>query len=311
MESITVAIQLDLRDLRYFETIAELGHLGRAADRLSLTQPALTRCVRRLEESFGTELFERVGRGIRLTSAGEALLTRARRLHVAADETAREMIDFARGDSGHIKLGLVPTAAQFLLPPVCRALLAETQQVFLKTVIGQDDVLTQSLKAGDLDLLITFGGPSDDELASHPVVEDVMVVAASKSHELLRRKQRPTMSNLLEYRWALAAPSVESRRWLDSAFDARAMARPVAQIETNLVLLMPRLIEETGLLTFISRRHLAASGVGAKLAEVRVPETTMRRVLRVLHRKDAYLSPAARRLVTLVRKNGKSLMEDG
>src|SRR5678815_1628178 len=89
MESITVTIQLDLRDLRYFETIAELGHLGRAAERLSLTQPALTRCVRRLEESFGTELFERVGRGIRLTSAGDALLTRARRLHVAADETAR------------------------------------------------------------------------------------------------------------------------------------------------------------------------------------------------------------------------------
>jgi len=71
------------------------------------------------------------------------------------------------------------------------------------------------------------------------------------------------------------------------------------------------LIEETGLLTFISRRHLAASGVGAKLAEVRVPETTMRRVLSVLHRKDAYLSPAARRLVTLVRKNGKSLLEHG
>jgi DNA-binding transcriptional LysR family regulator len=305
-----MAIQIDLRDLRYFEAIAELGHLGRAAEQLHLTQPALTRCIRRLELMFGTELFERAGRGIRLTSAGEALLARARRLHVAADETAREMVDFARGDSGHIKLGIVPTAAQFLLPPVCRALLAETQDVSVKTVIAQDDVLTPSLKSGDLDLMISFGGPADDDLDAYVIAEDVMVVAASRSHEVLRRKPRPRMNDLLLYRWVLAAPSVESRRWLDSAFDAHALGRPVPQIETNLVTLMPRLIEQTSLLTFISRRHLAVSGIGAALKEVPVKETTMRRALKVMHRKDAYLPPAARRLVALVRKSGRALLQE-
>jgi len=54
-----MATSLDLRDLRYFKTMAELGHTGRAAERLHLTQPALTRCVRRLEEVFGTALFQR------------------------------------------------------------------------------------------------------------------------------------------------------------------------------------------------------------------------------------------------------------
>jgi molybdenum-dependent DNA-binding transcriptional regulator ModE len=76
--------QLDLRDLRYFEAIAEAGHLGRAAEKVHRSQPALTGCVRRLEEALGTALFERVGRGIRLTAAGEALARRARSLRVAA-----------------------------------------------------------------------------------------------------------------------------------------------------------------------------------------------------------------------------------
>ena len=80
-----MAYQLDLRDLRYFETIAELGHLGQAAKRVHRTQPALTSCVRRLEAAFGTPLFERVGRGIRLTPAGALLLARAQRLRLAAD----------------------------------------------------------------------------------------------------------------------------------------------------------------------------------------------------------------------------------
>lgn len=61
--------QMDLRDLCYFEAIAEKGHLGRAAKQLCLSQPALTGCIHRLEEAFGTPLFERVGRGIRLTPA--------------------------------------------------------------------------------------------------------------------------------------------------------------------------------------------------------------------------------------------------
>ena len=118
------------------------------------------------------------------------------------------------------------------------------------------------------------------------------------------------MGDLLQYRWVLAAPSVESRRWLDNAFDAHSLGRPVPQIETNLVLLMPQLIEQTNLLTFISRRHLATSGIGAALREVPIRETTMRRVLTVMHRKDAYLPPAARRLLTLVRKNGRALFQD-
>src|SRR5690242_11191161 len=210
-QSITMALQLDLRDLRYFETIAELEHVGRAAERLHLTQPALTRCVRRLEEAFGTPLFERVGRGIRLTPAGQKLLARARRLHLAADETAREMLDFARGESGQVQLGIVPTAAQYVLPPVCRALLRQAPNISLKITIGQNDVLTPLIKAGDLDVMISFAGLADEELQAHAILDDVMVVAASRSHALFRSKSRPALSSLLEHRWVLPPRSVESR----------------------------------------------------------------------------------------------------
>src|SRR4030095_463654 len=180
----------------------------------------------------------------------------------------------------------------------------------IKTVIGQDDALMPALKSGELDLMISFGGRTEDDLTSSPVVEDVMGVAARDSHQIFRRKHRLKIKELLEFRWVLAAPPVDSRRWLDSAFDAQGLSRPVAQIETNLVLLLPRLIVQTGLLTFISRRHLGTSGIGANLREVRVKETTMRRALKLLHRKDCYLSPAARRLVALIRKSGRAWLEE-
>jgi len=303
-----MAASLDLRDLRYFKTMAELSHLGRAAERLCLTQPALTRCVRRLEDAFGTALFQRAGRGVRLTAAGEALLERARRLDVAADETVREMRAFAHGDSGHVKLGVVPTAAHFLLPGVCRALLEAAPQLTLKTVIGQDDVLAAALGSGDLDAVISLGANTDAHFVGHAIADDVMVVAASSSHEIFHRRRRLRIEDLVGQRWVLAAPAVESRRWLDSAFEVRGLPRPIAQIETNLVLLLPGLIAQTGLLSFISRRHLSPSGIGSSLREVAFKQTTMRRVFKVMHRKDAYVSPATWRLIELVRTRGKSLM---
>ena len=304
-----MAATFDLRDLRYFKTMAELGHLGRAAEQLCLTQPALTRCVRRLEEVFGTALFQRAGRGIRLTPAGEALLLRARRLDVAADETIREMNAFAHGDSGHVKLGVVPTAAQFLLPAVCHALLERAPNVTLKTILGQDDLLTSALREGDLDAVISLGAVTDAHFIAHPVTKDVMVVVASKSHEIFRRGRPPRIEDLIPYRWCLAAPAVESRRWLDSTFDVRGLPRPIAQIETNLVLLLPPLIAKTGLLSFISRRHLAPPGIGSVLREVPIKETTMRRTFKVMHSKDAYVSPATSCLIDLVRTRGNSLIQ--
>jgi len=294
--------QIDLRDLKYFETIAELGHLGRAAKQLCRTQPTLTGCVRRMEEVFGTPLFERVGRGIRLTPAGEALLVRARRLRVASDETIQEIHDVAKGDAGHIRIGVVPTGAQDLLPSLCRALLDEAKGITLKTTIAQNDALIASLQSGDLDLLISPDPQNSKEFVSHPILDDVVVVAASASHEIFRKRAK--MQDLLGYDWVLAAPSVDTRQWLDHAFDRCGLTRPQVKVETNLVLLLPPLIVETGLLSFISRRHLVPGRIGSPLKEVPLKETTMRRTFKLICRKDGYLPPAARRLTALVSAKG-------
>jgi DNA-binding transcriptional LysR family regulator len=302
-----MSYQMDLRDLRYFETIAETGHLGRAAKQLSRTQPALTGCIRRLEKALGTALFERVGRGIRLTPAGEVLLARAQRLRVAADETVREIHDVADGATGQIRIGILPTVAQLLLPPVCRLFLAEAKGVTLKMTISQNDLLRASLKAGELDFVISTEVKIDDEFVWHPILEDVVVVAAASSHAIFRRRAK--LRDLLAYQWVLASPSVETRQWLDRAFDVRGLARPTPRIETNLQLLLPPLVVQTGLLSFLSRRHLAPGRAGAPLKEVPFKETTMRRTFGVIYRKDSYLPPAARRLVDFLRARSKSLFQ--
>lgn len=293
---------MDLRDLRYFEVIARLEHLGKASAQLHRTQPALTSCVRRLEEECGAPLFEKAGRGIRLSAAGRVLLKWAQRLRFDEEDARREMAEIGQGLSGQVRIGIVPTAAQFLLPPVARQLLSEAPEVTLRTVVALVDTLKPMLRAGELDLVVGTESPPEDGFVSRVLSEDAIVVAASASHELLRGQ--PTLKDLTAYRWALQPPGAPTRDWLDHTFDRKRLPRPRVQVESTMLLMLPSLIAETGLLSFISRHHLAGPQNDGRLKEIELKDTTMRRRLVVTHRANSYLSPAAARLIALLSASG-------
>lgn len=288
---------MELRDLRYFETIADLQHLGRASAKLHRTQPALTSSIRRLEADCGAALFEKSGRGIRLTEAGKVLLKWAQRMRFDIDDAKRELQSIGAGLTGHVRIGIVPTAAQFLLPAVARQLLQEAPDVTLRTVVGLIDTLKPQLRAGELDLMVGTESAGEAGWMSKALAEDMIVVAASEKHPVFRT--RATLKDLTLYTWALQPPGAPTRDWLDHAFDRRGLPRPRVQVETTMLLMLPTLIVQTGLLSFISRHHLQGRGRIPGLKEVPVAGAAMRRRLVVTYRAKAFLSPAARRLVQL------------
>jgi DNA-binding transcriptional LysR family regulator len=288
---------MDLRDLRYFETIAELEHLGRASIRLHRTQPALTSSIRRLEADCGTALFERSGRGIRLTEAGKVLQKWAQRMRFDVEDAKRELQAIGAGLTGHVRIGIVPTAAQFILPSVARQLLREAPEVTLRTVVGLIDMLKPQLLAGELDLMVATEATAEPGWVSRPLAEDMIVVAASERHEVF--KLRAGLKDLTPYAWALQPPGAPTRDWLDHTFDRQRLPRPRVQVETSMLLMLPTLIVQTGLLSFISRHHLQGKARIPGLKEVPVHGVAMRRRLVVTYRANSFLSPAARRLLDL------------
>jgi DNA-binding transcriptional LysR family regulator len=298
LEFITWTFAMDLRDLHYFEVIAELEHMGRASERLHRTQPALTSSVRRLEEACGIRLFERSGRGIRLTEAGRVLLKWARRTRLDVHDAQREIKDIAHGLVGTIRVGIVPTAAQFLLPPAVRQLIREAPEVTLQTIVGLIDMLRPLLHSGEVDMTIGTEGVAEPGFTSEFLAEDPIVVVASATHEVFQGN--PTMKDLSTYRWVLQSSGAPTRDWLDQTFERQHLPRPRVQVETNTLLMLPTLIAETGLLSFIARRHLQAGQPNFALKEVDVEGTVMQRRMVVTYREGGYLSPASRRLIDLL-----------
>ncbi|MFK3796258.1 MULTISPECIES: LysR family transcriptional regulator [unclassified Pseudomonas] len=293
---------MDLRDLTYFDTIAELGHLGRAAEKLNRSQPALTKSIQRLEESFGTKLFQRDGRRIKLTPVGELLQARGRMLQQSIAQTQREVRDFASGAVGEIRLGCASTMAEYLLPELTNALLKRAPDITLKLVIGQDDMLREQLRSGHLDMIICAQRGVEDEFNAHPILTDEAVVIASRNHPIFNAPFQ--MSDLCNYRWVLPPPGVSSRIWVDEAFARHNLPLPVVQIEANSISLLPRLIAQTSLLSFIARETLEYGKNMQYLREVPLDNTTMTRTLCVILRREGYLSPAAHAMAQMLRDNG-------
>jgi DNA-binding transcriptional LysR family regulator len=110
------AAMKQLRDIEYFSVVAEHGHLGRAADALGLSQPALSKSLRRLEQAMQAKLVRRTSKGMALTSVGAALLSRVRQLRLSLEDVTREMADLAQGHAGNLRIGCAPLFCEPLAP---------------------------------------------------------------------------------------------------------------------------------------------------------------------------------------------------
>lgn len=292
------------RDLRYFAAIVRFSSMRRAAERLHISQPALTKCIARLEEQLDARLFERKGRQVVLTPIGEVMARRGKLILQHIDEARREIGEHAQGVQGHIRLGVAATLTEFLLPNAVSELLEQAPGVTLSLTVGMNDVLREGLLRDELDIVLS-PVVTGEEFSCIPIIKDEVVVVASRNHPLARSV--PTLAQLNDYQWILPSGNMATRSWLEQTFADHGLPAPRAQIEVSSLALMPRLIASTQLLSFLSRRNLHSPPFSDSLVELSFRETTLHRHFGIITRRDGYLSPACMSLVTLLKERGKRL----
>jgi DNA-binding transcriptional LysR family regulator len=180
---------MDLKQLRTFQAVAELGSLSKAADRLRAAQPALSRHIKLLEHELRVELFVRNGRGMLLTSAGRMLLDRTTGL-VRQIEQVRDDLQSASGQpSGRVILGLVPTVSAVFSGRLARRVVTDFPQISLRIVESYGGHLVDWLHRGDMDLAITYGPAVDLHLQVQSIGREDLAVVGPPGSGLNRKKQ--------------------------------------------------------------------------------------------------------------------------
>ncbi|RAI01903.1 LysR family transcriptional regulator [Acuticoccus sediminis] len=284
---------MDLRDLAFFEAVADSASYEEAALHVGRTKPALTKAVRRLEDEIGARLFDREGRGKRLSPVGLVLLDKARHLRREAEAATREVGEVARGEHGTLRVGSGTTVVEHVLPHACRVLAEQAPQVNIALTVGMSDILQDHLRKGECDLVIApADAAAQTEFAARTVYRDEMVVAAGPSHPLAGRTV--ALADLAGQEWVLPSRSMGTRAWLDRVFTSSGLPAPHAKVETSSISALPALVVEMGLLTFAGRGSLGI------LTEIALPETTLSRSFMLLTRRGTALPPSAARFAEIL-----------
>jgi DNA-binding transcriptional LysR family regulator len=182
---------VELRHLRSFVVAVDESNLSRAAERLHVTQPTLSRQIAALERDLDAQLFSRTGRRLSLTAAGELVLERAHALLDQADHLARDAGRAQRGELGTVRLGFAQSATFQALPAIVRAFRDVRPDVHLDTRAMPSLWQLDALRAGRLDVGLLRLPDTDTGLATRIVSRDHLVAALPARHPLARRERVP------------------------------------------------------------------------------------------------------------------------
>ncbi len=299
-------MNMDFRDIEYFAAIAEHRHLGRAAEALGLGQPALSISLRRLEKAADAKLFQRTPKGVELTPVGAALLTHVGRLRLAREDVAREISDLAHGQAGALRIGASPSNALAVLPEVCSSLLSNSPKLTLRISVLDNEVLLPALRKGEVDVILGHTQQfRDADITAIVMQEDEFVVYCAAGHPLTKRKSL-LLADLADQRWAATEANAYAP-WMSlrQSFGERELPPPDIALVSQSPALNLRAVASSGLLGVSNRRNVIAAASSLGLAILPVKDLVWIRRAVIVHRKDAYLSPIAKRFIEAMKSAAK------
>ena len=279
---------MQLVQLEAFITVARMGSFTQAADTLHLTQPAVTRQIAALELELQTRLFDRLGRSIQLTAAGEALIEYARRMLQLESDAKQAVLDIRTGETGRLRIGASSTLATYVLPDLLKSFRETRPLVEISMHTGVSSQVIGMLRENAVDIGFVTSETTDELFTSIALGEFETCVVTPSGH-LLCEKRAISTEDLAGIPLILMEPGTNLRTYVDRLLNAAGVQEQVS-MELDNVEAIKRMIEAglgISMLPEVSVRHEVDAGRLVALHLADVPGAS--RKIRMIHRKDKYI----------------------
>ena len=245
---------LKLKHLQLLVALDEFRHIGRVAEFLSVTQPAVSKTLVEIERMFDLVLFTRSTRGTEPTPYGETVVRFARSVLADYARTRDEIAAVASGAAGRTSVGAMVVAMPVLLARAVQLLKARSAQTTVSIEEGDLTRLLPRLRVGELDLVVgrLEPGYASPDLQTESLYEETMAIVARPDHPLCA-KPRPTWSDLAGVAWVVPPAWASSRIKLDQMFYKHGLNPPADLIESASFLATLTFVRERGAIGFLAR----------------------------------------------------------
>jgi DNA-binding transcriptional LysR family regulator len=291
---------MNLNHLAVFHAVAQAGSMTRGAERLDISQPAASKQVQELERALGVHLFDRIGRRVHLSRAGEVLADYAGRLFALAHEADEAMADVRAAGRGRLVIGASTTIGTYLLPGVVAAFWRRHPGVELLVQVENTEQVHRRLAGHELDLGLTEGLVEEEELAAEIFHQDELVLIAAPGHRLAGQS-RVTLSEVREEPFILREPGSGTR-----AVEERALARLKLPVRAVMALgsteAIKRVVAEGVGLAIVSRLAVGAECAAGTLAVLPLGGLRIARPLHLVRHKGRRDGPALQAFRAVLRE---------
>jgi DNA-binding transcriptional LysR family regulator len=291
---------LNLNQLRVFHTVARVLNFTRAADELHLTQPGISKHIKGLEAFYGTRLFDRLGKKVVLTQAGEILFKASGAMAELLQESRARMHDLRGLAGGKLRLGASITIGTYLLP----ALLVKFRNAFPEVDIKVDIALSQQVvdKVLNNTLEIGFVGhhAEDRRLTAFPFRKEKMVLAVAPEHPWAARTSPVRLKELSGQPFLLSREGSGTRTTLSALLDKAGIALENT-MELGTAEGVKQAVEANLGVSILSHHVIAKDLATGAIQAVRLAGGAPTRQLSGVYHKDRYLSAAARAFMEIAR----------
>jgi DNA-binding transcriptional LysR family regulator len=219
---------MNLRHLAVFHAVAETGSLSKAAERLYITQPAVSRQLKALEDALGLALLDREPRGVRLTEAGLVLHDYASRIFALSARARASMEEICNLKSGRLSLGASTTIGNYLLPAVLAQFRALYPTMDIRLEISNTDTIQRLLLEDRIDLGFTEGFAEHQELDGCVFMHDELAIIAPAGHPLTGEGHSADISTLCRHAWVMREPGSGTQAVLESILRTNGCSEPRA-----------------------------------------------------------------------------------
>ena len=207
-------MKVENSELEAFVAVAELGSFQKAADKLHLTQPGLSRRIQKLEQALGVELFHRTTRSVALTGVGRQFLPMARQQISQLGTMLSSIREIAEKRFGKVRLASIPTVVNRVLPDVLRRYAEKYPQVGVQIFDGNHDFVLGQVRAGLAEFGISLDPGDDEDLTFEPLLADRYVLAVHREHPWAQRES-VTLRDLADARLIIGGRDSGNRLLLE------------------------------------------------------------------------------------------------
>ncbi|HDK7041792.1 TPA: LysR family transcriptional regulator [Klebsiella pneumoniae] len=295
--------RIRLRHLHTFVAVAQQGTLGRAAETLNLSQPALSKTLNELEQLTGTRLFERGRLGAQLTLVGEQFLTHAVKVLDALNSAGQALNRKEGLNNDIVRIGALPTAALGILPTVIGQFHKQQKDITLQVATMNNTMLLAGLKSGEID--IGIGRMSDPELMSGLHYEllflESLKLVVRPGHPLLQ--ETVTLSRVMEWPVVVSPKGTVPRQNAEALLQSQSCKMPAGCIETLSASLSRQLTVDFDYVWFVPSGAVKDDLRRGVLTALPIATQGAGEPIGILTRVDATLTPGTQTLLSAIRKS--------